>query len=200
MVWLMGVLARVEAASPRLGLTPDVLNFVGLGFGIFSGALICLNQPEGGALALGISGVADILDGRIARRMRLVSRYGQFIDSTVDRFVEVAVLLALAYYLRGHPWGPQAAAAALAGSLLVSYTRARGESVGVVCTGGLMPRAVRLVLTLVACLCDRWISMVYGAPGDSLLMLVLIMIALGTFWTAVYRTYWIARRLRSHPA
>src|SRR6266404_5025812 len=85
MVWLMGVLARLEAAAPRLGLTPDVLNFVGLGFGIFSGALICLNQPEGGALALGIAGVADVLDGRIARRMGLVSRYGQFIDSTLDR-------------------------------------------------------------------------------------------------------------------
>jgi CDP-diacylglycerol--glycerol-3-phosphate 3-phosphatidyltransferase len=200
MVWLMGVLARLEAAAPRLGLTPDVLNFVGLGFGIFSGALICLNQPEGGALALGIAGVADVLDGRIARRMGLVSRYGQFIDSTLDRFVEVAVLLALAYYLRGHPWGPQVAAAALAGSLLVSYTRARGESVGVVCTVGLMPRAVRLVLTLVACLFDRWISMLCGAPAGSLLILVLIMIALGTFSTAVYRTYWIARRLRSHPA
>lgn len=200
MAWLMGALAYVEAAAPRLHLTPDVLNFVNLGFGIFSGALICINQPEAGGLALAFAGVADILDGRIARRLGLVSRYGQFIDSTLDRFVEVAVLLGLAYYLRGHPWGPQAAAAALAGSLLVSYTRARGESVGVVCTGGLMPRAVRLVLTLVACLCDRWISMLCDAPSGSLLMLVLIMIALGTFSTAVYRTYWIARRLRSHPA
>jgi CDP-diacylglycerol--glycerol-3-phosphate 3-phosphatidyltransferase len=200
MAWLMGVLARLEVAAPGLGLTPDVLNFVGLGFGIFSGALICLNQPEMGALALGIAGVADVLDGRIARRMGLVSRYGEFIDSTVDRFVEVAVLLALAYYLRGQPWGPLAAAAALAGSLLVSYTRARGESVGVVCTGGLMPRAVRLVLTLIACLFDRWISRLCGAPSGSLLVVVLIAIALGTFATAVYRTSWIARRLRSHPA
>ncbi len=191
----MGVLARLEVAAPRLGLTPDVLNFVGLGFGILSGALISLDQPEVGALALGIAGVADIFDGRIARRLGLVSRYGQFIDSTVDRFVEVAVLLALAYYLRSHPW-----AAALSGSLLVSYTRARGESVGVVCTGGLMPRAVRLVLTLIACLFDRWISRLCGAPSGSLLVVVLIAIALGTFATAVYRTSWIARRLRSHPA
>src|SRR5260370_30213591 len=106
MVWLMGVLARLEAGAPRLGLTPDVLNFVGLGFGIFSGALICLNQPGVGALALGIAGVADVLDGPIARRMGLVSRYGPFIDSTVDRFVQVPVLLPLSYYLRGHPWGP----------------------------------------------------------------------------------------------
>ena len=200
MAWLTGVLARLEVAAPRLGLTPDVLNFVGLGFGILSGALISLDQPEVGALALGIAGVADIFDGRIARRMGLVSRYGQFIDSTVDRFVEVAVLLALAYYLRGQPWGPLAAAAALSGSLLVSYTRARGESVGVVCTGGLMPRAVRLVLTLIACLFDRWISRLCGAPSGSLLVVVLIAIALGTFATAVYRTSWIARRLRSHPA
>src|SRR5260370_623775 len=107
----------------------------------------------------------------VTRRMGLVSRYGQFIDSTVDGFVEVAVLLALAYYMRGHLWGPQAAAAALAGSLLVSYTRARGESVGVVCTGGLMPRAVRLVLTLGAGLFDRWISKLCGAPSGCPLVL-----------------------------
>ena len=196
----MGVLAGLEAAAPRLGLTPDVLNFVGLGFGILSGALICLDQPEGGGFALAIAGVADIFDGRIARRLGLVSRYGQFIDSTLDRFVEVAVLLALAYYLRGYPWGPLMAAAALSGSLLVSYVRARGESVGVVCTGGLMPRAVRLVLTLIACLFDRWISGLFDAPRGSLLVIVLIVIALGAFLTAVYRTWWIARRLRSHPA
>ena len=195
----MRALACVEAAAPRLHLTPDVLNFVNLGFGILSGALICINQPEAGGLALAFAGMADILDGRIARRLGLVSRYGQFIDSTIDRFVEVAAFLALTYYLRDHPWGPLAAAAALAGSLLVSYTRARGESVGVVCTGGLMPRAVRLVLTLMGCLFDRWISRLYGAPSGSLLMMVLIAIGLGTFATAVYRTYWIARRLRSHP-
>jgi phosphatidylglycerophosphate synthase len=195
----MGALAYVEAAAPRLHLTPDILNFVNLGFGIFSGLLICMNQPETAGLALAFAGVADILDGRIARRLGLVSRYGQFIDSTVDRFVEVAAFLALTYYLRGHPWGPLAAAAALAGSLLVSYTRARGESVGVVCTGGLMPRAVRLVLTVIGCLFDRWISRLYGAPSGSLLVMVLIAIALGTFATAIYRTFWIARRLRWRP-
>lgn len=193
---LMGAMARLEAATVRLGLTPDVLNFLGLGFGVFSGVLIWLDQPEEGGLALALAGVADILDGRIARRLGLVSLYGQFIDSTVDRFVEVAVFLGLAHYLRGHPWGPLAAAAALAGSLLVSYTRARGESVGVLCKGGLMPRAVRLVLTLVACLFDRWISRLWDAPPYSLLLVVLILIALGTLSTAVYRTLWIARRLR----
>src|SRR5260370_39620486 len=105
MVWLMGVLARLEAAAPRLGLTPDVLNFVGLGFGIFSGALICLNQPEGGALALGIAAVADALEGRIARRMGPGSRYGQFIASTVIRFVEAALLSALSYSIGANPGG-----------------------------------------------------------------------------------------------
>src|SRR5260370_7616395 len=98
MAWLTGVLARLEVAAPRLGLTPDVLNFVGLGFGIFSGALICLNQPEVGALALGIAGVADIFDGRIARHLGLVSRYGQFIDTTVDRFLQFPLLPSLPYY------------------------------------------------------------------------------------------------------
>ena len=197
MTWLGLVLAHLETSAVRLGLTPDILNFVGLGFGLLSGALIWFDQPEEGGLALALAGVADILDGRVARRLELVSRYGQFIDSTLDRFVEVSVFLGLARYLRGHQWGPLAAAAAISGSLLVSYTRARGESVGVRCRGGLMPRGVRLGLTLVACLFDRSIPRLCSAPAGSLLLAVMILIALGSFSTAVYRTAWIAARLRS---
>jgi phosphatidylglycerophosphate synthase len=194
---LMKALPPLEAAAVWLGLTPDVLNFLGLGFGVLSGALIWLGQPEEGGLALAFSGAADVLDGRIARCLGLVSRYGQFIDSTLDRFVEVSIFLGLVHYLREHPWGPLAAAAALSGSLLVSYTRARGESVGIVCTVGLMPRGVRVGLTVTACLLDRWISRLYDVPSCSLLFMIVILIAFGTFATAVYRTWWIARRLRS---
>lgn len=197
MVRLRSVLDRVDAAAVRIRLTPDLVNFAGLGFGILSGALIWFDRPEEGGVALALAGIADILDGRIARRLGLASRYGQFIDSTLDRFVEVSVFLALAHYLRGHPWGPLAAAAAVSGSLLVSYTRARGESVGVLCKAGLASRAVRLVLMVAACLLDRSISSLCDAPAGSLLVVVMIVLAFVTFSTAVYRTAWIAVRLRS---
>ena len=87
-----------------------------------------------------------------AARGKLDSKYGKFIDSTLDRFVEVFALLGFVVFLRATPYGLLVAAAAMAGSLLVSYARARGESLGVLCKEGLMQRAERLVLTFLVLL------------------------------------------------
>ena len=88
-------------------------------------------------------------------------------------------------------------AVALGGSLLVSYTRARGESQGVVCKVGVMQRAERLLLLGFAGFLDpslaQWLDV---APG-TLLTWVISLIALGTIGTAIYRTVWIAKRLSS---
>ena len=194
--WLMWVLRPVETVSLRLGLTPDFFNFAGLFFGLLSGLLIAGDELELGGWAIALGGVCDILDGRIARARGLVSPYGQFIDSTLDRFVEVFAFLGFVYYLRSFPFGPLVATAAIAGSLLVSYTRARGESVGVLCKEGLMQRAERLVLTFLACLLDRPVTAALGWPGGMVLIWVLGLIAIGTFITAVQRTFWISARLR----
>lgn len=125
--WLMWTLRPAERLSLRLGLTPDAFNFAGLAFGAASGLLIASGRLELGGWAIALGGLCDIMDGRIARARGLVSPYGTFIDSTLDRFVEVFAFLGFAVYLRPFAWGPFLAAAALAGSLLVSYTRARGE-------------------------------------------------------------------------
>src|SRR4029453_1683895 len=99
-----------------------------------------------GGWAIALGGVADIMDGRIARARGLGSPYGTFIGSTPRRFGEVSPPVGFWYPLGGPDAGPLLAAAAMAGSLLVSYTRARGESVGVLCKEGLMQRAERLAL------------------------------------------------------
>jgi phosphatidylinositol phosphate synthase len=194
--WLMWVLGPVERLSLRLGLTPDFFNFAGLFFGLLSGILIAEDELELGGWAIALGGVCDILDGRIARARGLVSPYGQFIDSTLDRFVEVFAFLGFVYYLRSIPWGPLVAAAAITGSLLVSYTRARGESVGVLCKEGLMQRAERLVLTFLVCLLDAPITVATGRPSGTAVLWVLGLIAVGTFVTAAQRTWWISARLR----
>ena len=194
--WLMWLLGPAERASLRLGLTPDFFNFAGLALGALSGLLIAAGRLELGGWAIALGGVADIMDGRIARARGLVSPYGTFIDSTLDRFVEVFALLGFVYYLRALPAGPLLASAATAGSLLVSYTRARGESLGVTCREGLMQRAERLVLLFLVCLLDGPLAARFGwAPGTAALG-VLGLIAAGTFATAAHRTVWIARRLR----
>jgi CDP-diacylglycerol--glycerol-3-phosphate 3-phosphatidyltransferase len=194
--WLMWVLGPVERLSLRLGLTPDFFNFAGLFFGLLSGILIAEDELELGGWAIALGGACDIMDGRIARARGLVSPYGQFIDSTLDRFVEVFAFLGFVYYLRSIAWGPLVAAAAITGSLLVSYTRARGESLGVLCKEGLMQRAERLVLTFLVCLLDAPITVATGRPSGTAVLWVLGLIAVGTFVTAAQRTWWISARLR----
>lgn len=194
--WFMWVLGPVDRAALRSGLTPDFFNFLGLGLGAVAGILIAADELIAAGWVIAAGGVCDILDGRLARALKVDSDYGKFIDSTFDRFVEVFVFLGFAYYLRGFALGPVLATAAICGSLLVSYTRARGESVGVLCKEGLMQRAERLVLTCLVCLTDGFLARRAGwAPGTAVLWVVTL-IAAGTFVTAAHRTLWIARRLR----
>jgi CDP-diacylglycerol--glycerol-3-phosphate 3-phosphatidyltransferase len=193
--WFMWALSPAERLFLRMGLTPDFFNFAGLLCGFASGVLIGVGELEWGGLAIALGGVADIFDGRIARARKLTSPYGSFIDSTLDRFVEVFAFLGFVAYLRHTEWGPLIATAALAGSLLVSYTRARGESLGVTCKEGLMQRAERLVLTFLACMVDAPATAAFGWPPGRVVLGVLALIAVGTFFTAAHRTIWISARL-----
>ena len=190
--WLIGPVVRTAL---RFGVSPTALNLTGAGFGAASGiAFACGNSVLGGWFIL-LGGTADILDGRVARGLGVASPKGAFLDSTLDRFAEVGVFAGLAVYFHAHPLMAMAVALALGGSLLVSYTRARGESQGVVCKVGVMQRADRLLLLGFAALLDPGLSDWIGQPPGTLLAFVLGLIALGTVGTAIYRTVWIATRL-----
>jgi CDP-diacylglycerol--glycerol-3-phosphate 3-phosphatidyltransferase len=143
------------------------------------------------------SGVADMLDGRIARARQLASARGAFMDSALDRFGETFSLAGVVVYLSGRPLAVTAGALALGGSMLVSYVRARGEALGITYHGGLMQRAERLVLLALAALADpamtRWAN---WTPGVILAWTV-GMIAVGSLATAAHRTFVIARALRA---
>jgi CDP-diacylglycerol---glycerol-3-phosphate 3-phosphatidyltransferase len=194
--WFMWLLFPLERLALRLHLRPDFFNFAGLALGALSGALIAFGRLELGGVGILLGGVCDILDGRLARRMNVDSPYGKFIDSTLDRFVEVFALLGFVFYLRAFPYGALLASAALSGSLLVSYARARGEVVGVLCREGLMQRGERVALLCLACFVDRPLSARLGRPEGFLSLWVLGVIAAASLGTAAYRTAWIARRLR----
>jgi phosphatidylglycerophosphate synthase len=194
--WFMWAIGPVERAALRSGASPDVFNFGGLLLGLASGVAIARGHLALGGWAIALGGLADVLDGRIARARGVASRYGEFIDSTLDRFVEVFVFLGFCVHLSPFRYGPVLSAAAICGSLLVSYTRARGEAVGVKYTGGLMQRAERLVLTSLACLSDPGAAAALGWRPGALVMGVVALIAIGTFVTAVHRTLWIALQLR----
>lgn len=194
--WFMWVIWPIEKASLALKLTPDFFNWLGLALGGVAGVLFAMGHLGWGGVVMLLGGICDVMDGRIARSMKLSSSYGAFIDSTLDRFVEVFAFLGLVYFLRDIHWGPLIASGAITGSLLVSYTRARGESQGVLCKEGLMQRAERIALLVFAVFFDGPIALSFGWPQGTLVVAILALITAGTFLTAFHRTLWIGTRLR----
>ena len=194
--WFMWAIGPIERLSFALKLTPDFFNWLGLALGVVGGGLFATGHLGWGGVVMLLGGICDVMDGRIARRFKLTSTYGAFIDSTLDRFVEVFAFLGLVFYLRDFAWGPLLAAAGITGSLLVSYTRARGESQGVLCKEGLMQRAERIALLVFGAFFDGPICISSGWQKGSVVLAIMALITVGTFFTAFHRTLWIGRRLR----
>lgn len=194
--WFYWFLGPVERASLAAGLGPLLFNLLGVTLGLFAGALFAAGSLALGGWSVLLGGVADILDGRVARARGMASRRGAFLDSSLDRFAEVAVFVGLAVLFHGSALALCVVVVGMGGSLLVSYTRARGESVGVLCTVGVMQRAERLILVGFGAVLDPVLSgaLDRATPG-ALLLPVLTLVAVGTVSTAIYRTVWIAKRL-----
>jgi phosphatidylglycerophosphate synthase len=194
--WLMWVIAPLERLFVRARVSPDVFNYLGAAFGMAAGSAFALGAlPLGGWLVL-LGGASDVFDGRVARARGLASSYGAFLDSTLDRFAETFTYLGIAWHLATARWTVLATMLAISGSLLVSYTRARGEALGVVCRGGVMQRAERLVLLALAAILDPTVTSSREWVPGTLLGGAVIVIGLGSFGTAVYRTVYVARAIR----
>lgn len=198
--WLMWVIGPFERGMIRAGVTPTALNFIGAAFGFAAGVAFSFSALGTAGLLIMLGGVADVFDGRIARARGMVSSFGAFLDSTLDRFSESFSLLGLMVYFAAAPLLVFVTAAAMSGSLLVSYTKARGESLGVQSPGGLMQRAERLVLLAVGAIADPFVASRTGWTPGTVLGGVVAVIALGTWGTACYRLYFIGRALlRAEP-
>jgi len=138
----------------RRGVSPDVVTVVGT-LGVVVGALVCF--PQGwlwqGVLIVAAFVFADMLDGQMAKLSGRASRWGAFLDSSLDRLGDAAVFGGLLLYLaqdRSAEVWAGFALAALALGQLTSYVKARAESLGFTCSGGLAARADRLLVILVA--------------------------------------------------
>jgi archaetidylinositol phosphate synthase len=140
-------------AFAAFGLSPTVWTGIGFFFAVLAGAGFYLTGYRGeflgGLLILG-SGFFDIVDGAVARATNRVSKAGAFLDSTLDRAAEVAIFGGI---LLGSYTSPLVVLLSLSFSLLVSYTRAKGDSLGVSLSGvGIGERSERLVVLAVASL------------------------------------------------
>ena len=193
--WFYWFIRPIEVGSVALGLSPTAFNVLGVAFGIGAGVCFGLGYVNLGGWGVLLGGAADVLDGRVARARGLADERGAFLDSTLDRFAEVGVFVGLAVLLRDSTLALTLAVTALGGSLLVSYARARGESLGVVCKLGVMQRAERLLLVGFGGILDPAVSEWAGWARGTLLTWILGLVALGTIGTALFRTVWIARRL-----
>jgi CDP-diacylglycerol--glycerol-3-phosphate 3-phosphatidyltransferase len=193
--WFYWFIRPIERVSLWLRLSPTAFNLLGVAFGVLAGVCFASGRVNLGGWAVLLGGAADVLDGRIARARDMANERGAFLDSTLDRFAEVGALVGVAVMFRESALGLALVATALGGSLLVSYARARGESLGVVCKVGVMQRAERLLLVGFGGILDPAVTAWLGWEAGTLLLWLVGLMAVGTVGTAVYRTVWIASRL-----
>jgi len=146
----------------KLGLTPNMVTSIGLVLNIGVAVIFVVGGEEGnrgdmsyvgwaGALIL-FAGLFDMLDGQVARLGNMSSAFGALYDSVLDRYSELIMFLGICYYLVVHHYFISSLIAfiGLIGSMMVSYTRARAEGLGIECKGGLMQRPERIVIVGIA--------------------------------------------------
>jgi len=147
---LRSVLDPVVSLLARLGISPLAVTVSGLVVSLAGALAIARGSLLGGAIILVISGLCDTLDGSLARRTGKETKFGAFIDSTIDRITELAYFGALIVYYGARGEGGRLAVifaiVAILGSFLTSYTRARAEGLGLECRVGLLERPERVAI------------------------------------------------------
>src|ERR1700754_825017 len=146
----------------RAGLTPNMVTTIGLLLNIGVAIIFISGAEEGrrgdlsyvgwaGALVL-FAGLFDMLDGQVARLGKMSTTFGAMYDSVLDRYSEMIMFLGICYYLISHHYFLSSlfAFVAMIGSMMVSYTRARSEGLGIENKGGLMQRPERVILVAVS--------------------------------------------------
>ena len=150
----------------QLGITPNTLTLVGLLISAITAVVIAQGYLLVGGLLVLFAGIFDMFDGALARARNASTTFGAFLDSTLDRYSESIILLGLLLYALQHPglhdglwpvaneqmWMITLIYIALVGSLMVSYTKARAEGLGLECKTGLLARPERVVILAIGLL------------------------------------------------
>ncbi len=146
--WLLDKIVGALAAT---GINPNFLTFFGLVVNFWAAAMFATGRFRTAAAIIFFAGFLDMLDGQVARRQNRVTAFGAFYDSTLDRYSDMALYMGLLVYyaVSARTSYVVLAAVATAGSVMVSYTRARAESLIPTCKVGFMERPERLVLLII---------------------------------------------------
>jgi CDP-diacylglycerol--glycerol-3-phosphate 3-phosphatidyltransferase len=146
--WLLD---RIVGALAATGINPNLLTFFGLLVNFGAAASFAVGNFRAGAI------IIFFADGQVARRQKRVTAFGAFYDSTLDRYADMALYMGLLVYYSVSARTPYVvlSAVATAGSVMVSYARARAESLIPLCKVGFMERPERMVLLIIGGLFNR---------------------------------------------
>ena len=175
----------------RAGVRPNTITTIGTGLVLISAVVYASGHIRIGGLLLLLSGVADTLDGQVARGGAMVTRFGAFYDSTIDRVGDGATFIGIGAFLLTAPDVAYRTPAvilcmvAILGSVLVSYARARAEGLGIDCKVGIAQRAERVLGLGLA-------SLVFGAGRHALLLEAIVaLLAVASIITVVQRFVYV---------
>jgi CDP-diacylglycerol---glycerol-3-phosphate 3-phosphatidyltransferase len=189
-------LARDRLIESRL--TPNAISIVGFALNVAAAVLVTQRLFFCAGVAFIVGSIMDTLDGRYSRMSGKGTLFGAFLDSTLDRIEEGLVLAAVAGYFAaiGDDFAAAMCVVAVLGSLMVSYTRARAEALGVECKVGLATRPVRVVVLSIGLVFARGASL-----GDFHLLApaIYVLAALTTF-TVIQRVWHVKRELSAEGA
>ncbi len=174
----------------KRGVHPNLLTTFGLIFSILSAILLAKGYFFWGGLTIMVAGTCDLVDGKVARATGLGSKFGALYDSAIDRYSEVVMFFGVCFYFIVNEMYITSIAVFIAvnGSLMVSYIRAKSESLGLQCKVGLMQRQERIVFLAFGALFGN-ITFVSTYPLS--LMFVVWIIAVSANYTAVQRLYYV---------
>jgi CDP-diacylglycerol---glycerol-3-phosphate 3-phosphatidyltransferase len=179
-------------------LTPNTISLTGFVLNVVAAALIVDRMFFLAGIAFIVGSVMDTLDGRYSRMSGKGTPFGAFLDSTLDRLEEGIVLIAVAAYFasRHNQVAVAAVVAAVLGSLMVSYTRARAEALGVACKVGLATRPVRVVILSIGLVFAEGASI---GNFELLAPAVYVLAALSIF-TMIQRILYVRKQLNAPAA
>jgi len=184
--YFRNLLDPIVSIISHMGVSPVAITIIGILISLFGAFLVAGGKLFGGAVALAVSGLCDIIDGSLARKEKKVTLFGAFLDSTGDRVAELAYFGALViYYVSKTPaniFYVSLTLIALSGSLLTSYARARAEGLGVRCEVGLVERPERIVLLI--------LGLVFGGFP---LIVIIVILAFLTVFTFIQRVVHVGK-------
>jgi len=180
--WGRGILNPIAEFVNRIGVPPNVVTITGFLLTAAVALVLALGYIQLAGALLIVAAFFDAIDGALARLIHQATRFGAFLDSTMDRFSEAALFLGVLLHFYGQSASAEVILTyvAIVGSLMVSYTRARAEGVGVSITGGVFTRVERTLVLIIGLLANQ-------------LSITLWILAVMTNFTALQRV-WLAWR------